>query len=130
VLRIFVQIHKHLLSTYSAFTLLIGRFENYHIYPAILRGKSGKLGACIYQHEVTKLFKRRVDQSPSLQGPTPKEVRLDKWKLKFDGSDRGMAVESILFRVDQFQEMYGLNGQQVFREFHILLTGAATEWNW
>jgi len=41
-----------------------------------------------------------------------------------------MAVEGILFRVDQFQEMYGLNGQQVFREFHILLTGAATEWNW
>jgi len=80
--------------------------------------------------ETSHQLQPEVDRSPSFQGPTPKEVRLDKWKLKFDGSDRGMAVESILFRVDQFQEMYGLNGQQVFREFHILLTGAATEWNW
>jgi len=26
--------------------------------------------------------------------------------------------------------LYGLNRQQVFREFHILLAGAATKWYW
>jgi len=45
----------------------------------------------------------------SFQGSRPKQVRLDKWNLKFDGSGRGMTVE---------------RSQEVFREFHILLAGA------
>jgi len=48
--------------------------------------------------------------------------------LKFDGSGRGMTFESFLFRVDRLQELYGR--QQVFREFHLLLAGAATKWYW
>jgi len=38
-----------------------------------------------------------------------------------------MTEESFLFRVDRLQELYGLSRQQVFREFHILLEGAATK---
>jgi len=41
-----------------------------------------------------------------------------------------MTVESFLFRFDRLQELYGLGHQEVFREFHILLTGAATKWYW
>jgi len=37
-----------------------------------------------------------------------------------------MTVESFLFRVDGLQELYDLSRQQVFREFHLLLAGAAT----
>jgi len=38
-----------------------------------------------------------------------------------------MTVESFLFRVDRLQEFYDLTRQQVFREFHLLLEGAATK---
>jgi len=41
-----------------------------------------------------------------------------------------MTVESFLFRVDRLQELYGLSRQQVFRDFHLLLEGAATKWYW
>jgi len=41
-----------------------------------------------------------------------------------------MIVESFLFRVDRLQELYDLSRQQVFREFHLLLAGAATKWYW
>jgi len=41
-----------------------------------------------------------------------------------------MTVESFLFRVDRLQELYDLSRQQVFREFHLLLAGAATKWYW
>jgi len=71
-----------------------------------------------------------IDRSSSFQGPRSKDVRLDKWNLKFDGSGRGMTVESFLFRVDRLQELYDLSRQQVFREFHLLLAGAATKWYW
>jgi len=67
-----------------------------------------------------------IDRNSSFQGPRPKDVRLDRWNLKFDGSGRGMTVESFLFRVDGLQELYDLSRQQVFREFHLLLAGAAT----
>jgi len=40
------------------------------------------------------------------------------------------AVESSLFRVYRLQELYDLSRQQVFREFHLLLAGAATKWYW
>jgi len=41
-----------------------------------------------------------------------------------------MTVESFLFCVDRLQELYGLSRHEVFREFHILLTGAANKWYW
>jgi len=41
-----------------------------------------------------------------------------------------MTVESFLFRVDRLKELYGPSRQQVFREFHLLLEGAATKWYW
>jgi len=39
-----------------------------------------------------------------------------------------MTIESFLFRVDRLQELYDLSRQQVLREFHLLLAGAATKW--
>jgi len=71
-----------------------------------------------------------IDRNSSFQGPRPKDVRLDRWDFKFDGSGRGMTVESFLYRVDRLQELYDLSRQQVFREFHLLLAGAATKWYW
>jgi len=65
-----------------------------------------------------------IDRNSSFQGPRPKDVRLDRWKV------RGKTVESFLFRVDRLQELHDLSRQQVFREFHLLLAGAATKWYW
>jgi len=71
-----------------------------------------------------------IDRNSSSQGTRPKEVRPDKWNLKFNGSGRGMTFESFLFRVDRLQNWYGQSRQQDFREFHILLAGAETKWYW
>jgi len=68
-----------------------------------------------------------IDWNSSFQGPRLKDVRLDRWNLKFDGSCRGMTVESFLYSVDRLQELYDLSRQQVFHEFHLLLAGAATK---
>jgi len=39
-----------------------------------------------------------------------------------------MTVESFLFHANRLHELYDLSRQQVFREFHLLLAGAATKW--
>jgi len=70
-----------------------------------------------------------IDRNLSFQGPRSKEVRLDKWNLKFDGSGRGMTVESFLFRVDGLQELYDLKLFKLI-DFHLLLTGATPKWYW
>jgi len=69
-----------------------------------------------------------IDRNSSFQGPRQKKCQTRQVDLKFDGSGRGMTFESFLFRVDRLQELYGR--QQVFREFHLLLAGAATKWYW
>jgi len=82
------------------------------------------------ERESSRQLHPEIDRNSSFQGPGPKDVRLDRWNLKFDGSGRGLTVERFLFRVDRLQELYDLSHQQAFREFHLLLAGEATKWYW
>jgi len=81
------------------------------------------------ERETSHQLNPEIDRNSSFQGPRPKDVRLGRWN-QFNGSGRGMTVVSFLFRVDRLQELYDLSRQQVFREIHLLLAGAATKWYW
>ncbi|XP_037929927.1 uncharacterized protein LOC119664528 [Teleopsis dalmanni] len=62
--------------------------------------------------------------------PFKRNVDLERWHIKFDGSNRDMTVESFLFRVERMREQYGVSYQQLFTEFHCLLSGDALKWFW
>lgn len=59
-----------------------------------------------------------------------KKINLDKWHVKFDGSSKGITVESFLFRVERMREQYGISHYQLFTDFHCLVTGNALKWYW
>ncbi|XP_017483019.1 PREDICTED: uncharacterized protein LOC108371909 [Rhagoletis zephyria] len=59
-----------------------------------------------------------------------KKIDLDKWHVKFDGSAKGITVESFIFRIEKLREQYGISHYQLFTCFHCLVTGNALKWYW
>lgn len=77
---------------------------------------------------------RRVDSSGLIyqtgELERRKPVDLDKWHIKFDGSGRDMTVESFIFRIEKMREQYNITFNQLFSDFHCLVTGSAAKWYW
>lgn len=59
-----------------------------------------------------------------------KRTDLDKWHLKFDGTTKGMTVESFVFRLERMRVQYQLSYDQLLADFHCLVTGQALKWYW
>lgn len=59
-----------------------------------------------------------------------KPVDLDRWHVKFDGIGRDMTVESFLFRIEKLRQQYNLTHDQLFSDFHCLVSGSAAKWYW
>lgn len=62
--------------------------------------------------------------------PRRKNVDLDKWHIKFDGTGKGMTVESFVFRIERLKEQYEITYAQLFTDFHALVSGGAAKWYW
>lgn len=62
--------------------------------------------------------------------PNPRSIDLDRWNIKFDGTSKGMTVESFLFRIERMSERCGVTYGQLFTDFHCLVTGSAARWFW
>lgn len=54
--------------------------------------------------------------------------RVEKWKLRFSGDPRGTSVENFLFKATKLAEREGISKQELLRDIHILLEGAASDW--
>ncbi|XP_036345433.1 uncharacterized protein LOC118754652 [Rhagoletis pomonella] len=59
-----------------------------------------------------------------------KKIDLDKWHVKFDGSAKGLTIESFIFRIEKMREQYDISYYQLFTDFHCLVTGSALKWYW
>lgn len=57
-------------------------------------------------------------------------IRVDRWGLQFDGDSSRLAVEVFIFRLEHMQSRYGLPWDEILRDFHLLLSGAAKNWFW
>ena len=58
------------------------------------------------------------------------QYRLDKWGLVFDSSNRKMTIEDFLFRVETLRLDNQCPWSELYKNFHQLLKGDATEWFW
>lgn len=59
-----------------------------------------------------------------------KPFNLDKWHIKFDGSGKEMMVESFIFRIEKMREQHNISYNQLFSDFHCLVSGTAAKWYW
>lgn len=59
-----------------------------------------------------------------------KPVDLDRWHIRFDGTNREMTVESFVFRIEKMRELYDVPFDQLFTDFQCLVSGRAAQWYW
>lgn len=57
-------------------------------------------------------------------------IRIDKWGIIFDGTNRTTSIEDFVFRVETLQNDYGCEWREVLKSFHHLLSGPALDWFW
>lgn len=60
----------------------------------------------------------------------PLSRKLEKWNLRFDGTNRTMNVQEFIFRVGVLKQDYNCTDEEILRDFHILLEGPARDWYW
>lgn len=58
------------------------------------------------------------------------KVRIDKLGLKFDASSQGLGVEEFVYRLEYFQEQYGIPWSEIIRDFPLIVSGPAESWYW
>ncbi|KAI9576404.1 hypothetical protein GQX74_009458 [Glossina fuscipes] len=59
-----------------------------------------------------------------------RNMDLNRWHVKFDGSGKGLTVESFVFRVERLRQQQQISYKGLFAEFHCLVTGQASKWYW
>lgn len=64
-------------------------------------------------------------RSESSQG-----LRVEKWGIIFDGTEKTTSVEDFVFRVETLQASFRRDWEEVSGSFHLLLRGPAQEWFW
>ncbi|KAI9576443.1 hypothetical protein GQX74_009500 [Glossina fuscipes] len=59
-----------------------------------------------------------------------RNVDLNRWRVKFDGSGKGLTVESFVFRVERLRQQQQTSHEELLAEFHCLVTCQASKWYW
>lgn len=96
--------------------------------PEATSHRSGVSGQRTDQH--VNHSEDEISEHSQRQPPKWKKVDLDKWHVKFDGTNKSIAVESFLFRVERLRSQHEISYDQLFRDFHCLVTGPALKWYW
>ncbi|KAI9575149.1 hypothetical protein GQX74_009405, partial [Glossina fuscipes] len=69
-------------------------------------------------------------QRTSDENARRRNIDLNRWQVKFDGSGKGLTVESFVFRVERLRQQHQISHEELFAEFHCLVTGQASKWYW
>ncbi|KAL9875400.1 uncharacterized protein ACN427_013525 [Glossina fuscipes fuscipes] len=69
-------------------------------------------------------------QRTSDENTRRRSIDLNRWHIKFDGSGKGLTVESFVFRVERLRQQHQISHEELFAEFHCLVTGPASKWYW
>uniref|UniRef100_A0A1B0AKY8 Retrotransposon gag domain-containing protein n=1 Tax=Glossina palpalis gambiensis TaxID=67801 RepID=A0A1B0AKY8_9MUSC len=78
-----------------------------------------------YQHD-----QQAGQQRTSDENARRRNIDLNRWHVKFDGSGKGLTVESFVFRVGRLRQQHQISHEELFPEFHCLVTGQASKWYW
>lgn len=70
------------------------------------------------------------NQLQNRQSMEAEKVRVDRFGLRFDGNERNMSIEDFIFRLEYLQSRYRIPWMEIVRDFHILMTGSASNWYW
>lgn len=62
--------------------------------------------------------------------PTLDQFKLEKWGVKFDGTNKTMNILEFIFRVGTLRRDYNCSDNDILRSFHVLLEGPALDWYW
>lgn len=57
-------------------------------------------------------------------------LQLEKWGIKFDGSNKSLSVEDFVFRAEALRWDYNCPWDVFMKGFHHLMTGRANDWFW
>ena len=57
-------------------------------------------------------------------------IQVDKWGIVFNGNSNQMSVEDFIFRIEHLQAHYDISWEEILRDFHLLVAGAAKDWYW
>uniref|UniRef100_A0A1B0B1V5 Retrotransposon gag domain-containing protein n=1 Tax=Glossina palpalis gambiensis TaxID=67801 RepID=A0A1B0B1V5_9MUSC len=69
-------------------------------------------------------------QRTSDENARRRNIDLNRWHVKFDGSGKGLKVESFVFRAERLRQQQQISYEVLFAEFHCLVTGQASKWYW
>uniref|UniRef100_A0A1A9WIZ0 Peptidase A2 domain-containing protein n=1 Tax=Glossina brevipalpis TaxID=37001 RepID=A0A1A9WIZ0_9MUSC len=50
-----------------------------------------------------------------------RDIDLNKWRVKFDGSDTGLSVDSFIFRIEKLKALSHITYDELFAQFHCLV---------
>ncbi|KAI9575540.1 hypothetical protein GQX74_015571 [Glossina fuscipes] len=78
-----------------------------------------------YQHDHQAGQQRTSDENARRRN-----IDLNRWHVKFDGSGKSLTVESFVFRVERLRQQQQISYEELFAEFHCLVTGQASKWYW
>uniref|UniRef100_A0A1A9WJV5 Retrotrans_gag domain-containing protein n=1 Tax=Glossina brevipalpis TaxID=37001 RepID=A0A1A9WJV5_9MUSC len=59
-----------------------------------------------------------------------RNVDLCKWHVKFDGMDKSISDESFIFRIEKLRVLSQVSYDELFAQFHCLVSGKAKRWYW
>ncbi|KAI9578892.1 hypothetical protein GQX74_014903 [Glossina fuscipes] len=65
---------------------------------------------------------RSGQQRTSDENARRRNIDLNRWHVKFDGSGKGLTVESFVFRVERLRQQQQISYEELFAEFHCLVT--------
>ncbi|KAI9575491.1 hypothetical protein GQX74_015725 [Glossina fuscipes] len=69
-------------------------------------------------------------QRTSDENARRRNIDLNRWHVKFDGSGKDLTVESFVFRVERLRQQHQISHEELFAEFHCLVTDQASKWYW
>ncbi|KAL9882065.1 uncharacterized protein ACN427_010071 [Glossina fuscipes fuscipes] len=69
-------------------------------------------------------------QRTSDENARRRNIDLNRSHVKFNGSGKGLTVESFVFRVERLRQQHQISHEELFAEFHCLVTSQASKWYW
>ncbi|KAI9580949.1 hypothetical protein GQX74_011091 [Glossina fuscipes] len=70
-----------------------------------------------YQHDPQAGQQRSSDENARRRN-----IDLNRWHVKFDGSGKGLTVESFVIRVERLRQQHQISHEELFAKFHCLVT--------
>lgn len=86
--------------------------------------------SCIEESLLREIATRHNPTPESWQSSLQRGIRVDKFGFKFDGNPSGLSVEDFVFRLEHLQSQYQITWEEIYSDFHLLVSDMARNWYW